>query len=144
MPEEHTGPYLQIATLCQSVLQETAGNLSLIRITDSVQVGGPTRDMQPIPFPITAVVSFRAGFAHGKYHIKISALAPSKGEVLTAQSAAYFEGEDRGVNSVFPLNILLQEEGVYWFRVFLEDMFVTQVPLRVVYQQIVAPQLGAR
>ena len=66
MPEEHTGPYLQMAVLCQAVLQEGNGQLSLIRITDALGIGGPMPEMQPAQITLHAVVTFRAGFAHGK------------------------------------------------------------------------------
>lgn len=143
MPEEHTGPFIQTAVLCQSVLQEGTGQLSLIRITDSLRVAGPLKEMQPAQIMLHAVVSFRAGFAHGKYNIKIVGYTPNKKEFITAEQAAFFEGEDRGVNAVFVLNMILPEEGVYWFDVVLQDTFVTRVPLRVLYQQISIPFVPA-
>jgi hypothetical protein len=44
------------------------------------------------------------------------------------------QGQDRGVNLV--LNIVFQpdQEGLYWFDVFLGDARVTRMPLRVMYQ----------
>ena len=140
MPEEHSGPYLQMAVLCQAVLQEGTGQLSLIRITDSIGLAGVMREMQPQPFMLQMIVTFRAGFAHGKYRVKVVGTNPtSKTEFVVGEQAPYFEGEDRGVNVIFILNLLLTEEGVFWFDVLLEDTFVTRVPLRVTYQQVALP-----
>jgi hypothetical protein len=139
MPEEHSGPFLQMAVLCQSVLQETNGQLSLIRVTDTVALAGPTPELQPQPFMLQMVVTFRAGFAHGQYRVKVSGTSPSKNEFVVGEQAPYFEGEDRGVNLIFVLTLILAETGVYWFEVRLHDTFVTQVPLRVTYQQIATP-----
>lgn len=139
MPEEHSGPFLQMAVLCQSVLQEGTGQLSLIRITDSLGLAGMMSEMQPIPIALQMVVTFRAGFAHGKYKVKVVGNTPSKDEFVIGEQSPYFEGEDRGVNLLFMVNLVLAEEGVFWFDVFLQDTFVTRVPLRVTYQQIVQP-----
>ena len=139
MPEEHAGPFLQMAVICQTILQEAAGHLSLIRITDSLGLAGTTREIQPQPINLQMAVTFRAGFAHGKYRVKVVGSTPSKNEFVIGEQSPYFEGEDRGVNLLFMVALVLTEEGVYWFDVFLEEQFVTRVPLRVVYQQIVLP-----
>jgi hypothetical protein len=139
MPHEHSGPYLQMAVLCQAVLQEQSGQISLIRITDSLGLAGPAKEMQPQPLMLHMVVTFRAGFAHGKYSVKVVGNSPSHTEFEVGEQSPYFEGEDRGVNVVFLTNLMLQEEGVYWFDVLLQDTFVTRVPLRIVYQQVAQP-----
>jgi hypothetical protein len=136
MPEEHTGPYLQMAALCQMVLQEPTGQLSLIRLTDSVGVSGQMKEMQPHSIMLHAVVSFRAGFAKGKYIIRLVGTTPSRTEFLAVEQGVFFEGEDRGVNAIFVIGMVLPEEGVYWFDIFLNGTFVTRVPLRVLYQQV--------
>jgi hypothetical protein len=135
-PDEITGPYLTTAVLCQSVLQEATGHLSLIRLTDSLGVMGQLPEMQPIPVTLHAVVSFRAGFARGKQEIRINGITPSRQGFVTASQFVYFEGEDRGVNAVFVLNLILSEEGVYWFDVLLEGVTVTRMPLRILYQRL--------
>ncbi len=139
MPEEHSGPFLQMAVLCQAVLQEGNGQLSLVRITDSLGLAGVQREMQPQPFTLHMVVAFRAGFAHGKYSVKVVGNTPSKQEFPVGEQSPYFEGEDRGVNLIFLLSLVLQEEGVFWFDVLLQDTFVTRTPLRVTYQQLAFP-----
>jgi hypothetical protein len=125
------------------VLQEASGQLSFIRITDALSIAGPLKEMQPATITLFAVVGFKAGFAHGKYEIKVNGITPSKNEFMTVNQAVYFEGEDRGVNAIFVLSLALPEEGVYWFDVLLQDVVTTRMPLRVLYQQIVQGFPGA-
>ncbi len=139
MPQD-TGPFLQVAVLCESVLREVDGRISLIRLVDQLNVAGAMKEMQPQPVSLHMVVGFKAGMAHGKYTVRIIGRLPQSGsELIAAEQGVYFEGQDRGVNAVFFLNMLMPEEGVFWFDVLLEGVPVTRVPLRIMYQQLVGP-----
>lgn len=65
------GPYLAMALLCEKVLREADGVLSLIRIVDRITVSfsGPDAPVQmpPAPVNLTLVVGFKSGFARGPY-----------------------------------------------------------------------------
>jgi hypothetical protein len=135
MEEELAGPYLTIAVLCEKVLQEKDGVLSAIRIISQMNIVGPTDEMLPTPLALTALVSFTAGFVTGKYIVRIRPISPSHHEMGGAQTPAFFEGQDRGVNLVFNLGLVLREEGIFWFEVLLQDKLVTRIPLRVLYQK---------
>jgi hypothetical protein len=56
-----------------------------------------------------------------------------------------FEGDDDGgVNVRLVLQFQAQEEGLYWFDVLLNDVLVSRMPLRVLYQVVTTnlpPQL---
>jgi tetratricopeptide (TPR) repeat protein len=46
----------------------------------------------------------------------------------------YFEGEeDHGVDVVADMSLKVDRTGIYWHRLFLDDIFITQMPLRIVY-----------
>jgi len=139
MLEEHAGPYLVMALFCEKVLQEQNGVLSIIRVVDQVNISGPLEEMQPTPITLNVVISFKAGIARGKYRIRLRGHTPTQKEIPTMESSAYFEGEDRGVNLVLVVNMLLQEEGIFWFDVMLEDAVVTRMPLRILYQRVATP-----
>ena len=47
-----------------------------------------------------------------------------------------FEGDDRGVNLIIAFNMVIDQEGVYWFDVMLDERLLTRVPLRILYQRI--------
>ena len=133
MPEHQGGPFLQMAVLCEKVLREADGVLSLIRIVDRFIVSGPQREMVPLPMRFTAVVAFKSGFFRGKYLVKLKPQSPS-GKVLTEQEfPLLFEGEDRGALLVCEVGLMVQEEGLYWIDVILEDQVATRIPLRILY-----------
>lgn len=133
------GPFVQVAALCESVIEDTTGVLSLIRIVDRLthtQVGHDVPDqMPPLPVNLSLVVTLKSGDARGRHSLVIRPEAPS-GERLPEMSApVLLEGEDRGVNFVGQLGLQLDQEGLYWFDILLNgDQMLTRVPLRLVYQ----------
>jgi hypothetical protein len=135
------GPYVQVATLCQSALQEQGGTLSLIRVTDRVSVPGTTPDMPPTQIQnLTIVIVLKSGEMRGRYNVKIRTTF-SEQTLGEFEIPVLFEAEDRGVGIVLPIGLLVKEEGVYWFDISLVGGgLLTRIPLRVMYQQM--PQFG--
>jgi hypothetical protein len=133
--ESLSGPHLQLACFCEKVLIEASQVVSLIRIVDRFTVSGQTPEMAPASISVFMVVSFKAGFIRGKHKIRVAAVSPNGTDLPPIEIPQLFEGEDRGCMIATQMNMLVQEEGLYWFRVFFEDIPVTQMPLRVVYQR---------
>jgi hypothetical protein len=141
MPESNlpsTGPFLGTAVLCEKVLQEADGVISIIRVVDRIThsaIGPEVADeMPPFTINLNALVSLKSGTAKGRFKVKIRPEAPS-GELLPAiEVPVLFEGEERGVNLILQIAIQAEHEGLYWFDVFLEEGRLTRIPLRVVYQ----------
>lgn len=137
---ETGGPYVQAAVLCEKVLQEKDGVLSIIRIIDTINItasGMTAPDEMPAgQINLPAVVSLKAGMLTGKYEIEIVPVTPSGKKMHGVTVSAYFEGNDRGVNVVLNMNLLVKEEGVFWFEVSVHDQLLTRIPLRVVYQRL--------
>ena len=132
---EYGGPFIQIAALCEKVLQEQDGVISLIRVVDRYTIPEPQKGKPPIPIQPTAVILFKAGFAAGKYYIKLKIHTPS-GKVLPEQEfPVLFEGNDRGAGIVAVMNLVLEEEGLYWIDINLQDSVapVTRMPLRIIH-----------
>ena len=125
-----------MAVLCEKVLQEKDGVLSLVRIVDRFSVRGTQQEMPPSAFQITLVVTFKSGSASGKHYIKIRLQKPSGGFMLEQEFPVLFEGADRGVGIVSQMGLILEEEGLYWIDVLFEDYVVTRIPLRVLYQRV--------
>lgn len=145
MTEDWGGPYLQAALLCERVLREQDGVLSAIRIVDRIiqQATGMgvavPQSMPPVAVDLSMLVTFKSGSSKGRSQIKITMEEPSGLLApIEVSHSVLFEGEDRGVNAVFTLNLQLAKEGLYWFRVFLDDRFVTRIPLRIIYQPVQA------
>jgi hypothetical protein len=133
-----TGPYLAVAALCEKVIEDKQGVLSLIRIVDRIVANVVAPDvpaaMPPIPVSLTAVVILRSGEARGRHSLKIRLEEPSGLQQGTTEIPVFFEGEDRGMNAVIPLQIVAREEGLYWFDVLVNDELLSRIPLRLIYQ----------
>lgn len=139
------GPYLNVATFCEQVIEEKSGVLSLIRMVDRINVtaSGPTvpESMPPQTLKWFLVISMRTGAARGTHTIKIEPELPSGIRQSPLLLSVHFEGgENQGQNVVTKINMPLQEPGLYWFRIYLDDQFLTQVPVEVVFSKIIAPK----
>lgn len=136
-----SGPHLQAALICERVLQEQDGVLSIIRVIDRVtfQLGPDGELIQP-QHPIFFVISFKAGKARGTYSIEIQREKPSGEQALVLNAPVHFEGEERGANVVIGGAFAPDEAGLYWFDVLFEGEQVTRIPLRAVFQPL--PTLG--
>lgn len=145
MPLPSGGPYLQLACLCENVIEDKAGVLSLIRIIDRIQIDahGPEA---PVSMPegkvsLKLVLSFKSGSARGSIPVTIQPIAPSGLKSLPAlKMDVFFEGEDRGANLVTNLQLPVKEQGLNWFDVSLEDQLITRIPLRIVYRRFTQTQ----
>ncbi|MEW5982693.1 MAG: hypothetical protein AB1806_10020 [Acidobacteriota bacterium] len=133
------GPYVAVAVLCEKVLHERDNTVSLIRIVDRLTISASAdapEEMPPVQATLTVFLAFKAGFARGKYRVTVRPVTPT-GDVLPEVSMpALFEGDERGVQHQIGLSLQFREEGLYWFDVLIEDLVVTRVPLRVLYQRI--------
>jgi hypothetical protein len=135
------GPYLAIATLCEKVLQETDGVISLIRNVDRWIVSGPTEEMPQTAIQATLIVTLKSGFHRGPGRITITPSTPRDVALPAMDIPVNFEGdEDRGFNIVIPMAFPVNEAGVYWFTIALDGQAISRIPLRVIYHRV-APTL---
>jgi hypothetical protein len=138
--ESISGPFVSVACICQTPLQEAMGNLSIIRIMDRVGIAGVTATMQPQPLQnLVLVVILRSGVLREHHKVKIVPIGPGEKPLPANEMSVLFEGDDRGPALILPLSIVATEEGLYWFDVYLEEQLLTRIPLRVIYQQIQSP-----
>jgi hypothetical protein len=134
------GPWLTAALLCERVIEDKEGTLTVVRIVDRVissAIGQGTPEQMPsVPVSVTLLVAFKSGDAHGRSDLRIELEPPTGLRTPIAQMLSILnEGEDRGSNLVLNLNFTAQHEGLYWFDLILDDRLITRVPLRVVYQR---------
>lgn len=139
-----TGPFLALAVFCEQVIEDKSGVLSLIRIVDRMYVyaSGPAapEEMPPSILNWFMVLSFKAGEARGSHPIKIERELPSGLKTEPIVLSAHFEGGNRGTNIISKLNMKLEMPGIYWFRIYVDDQFTTQIPVEVIYSRTVTPQ----
>jgi hypothetical protein len=134
---KNSGPYLAFAVICERVLRETDQVPSLIRIFDHLLINGPSPQLSPNSVPLTIAVGFRAGRKQGKSTVSIRPLSPSGQDLPGIEQPILFQGDqESGANLVGQILFPIQEEGLYWFGIFLDGTELTRVPLRIVYQQV--------
>ena len=138
------GPYLNIAAFCEQVIEDKSGVLSLIRVVDRINITaqGPTApdEMPPAMLNWSLVLTMKSGEARGSHTVKIEPELPSGIRLDPMLLSVHLEGGTRGQNVVSKLNMKLEMPGVYWFRILIEDQFLTQIPVEVIYSRIVTPQ----
>lgn len=146
------GPFLSAALICEKVLEEKDGVKSAVRIIDRVTrtvVGpSPPEEMEPFDYEATLLIRLKSGWARGSYPIRVDLVKPSGESPVPIQHTVYFEGEeDRGVDIVGNMRIRFDQTGIYWFKIYLAETLLTQIPLRVIYmpqvRQIPSPPSGS-
>ncbi len=134
-----SGPHVQLATFCEQVLQESSGVISLIRVLDRITIlaqgVGPENLPEGGRVNATLVVSLKSGDARGRSTIELVIEQPSGVRLPPQHIDMTFEGEERGVQLIAPVQLDAME-GLYWVYVILNGETLTQVPLRVMYQRV--------
>ena len=142
------GPYLNVAAFCEQVIEDKSGVLSLIRIVDRMNIiaQGPTAPEQMPPANLNwfLVLIMKSGEARGSHPIRIELETPSGIRSQSISFSAHFEGGNRGTQTISQLNMRLETPGIYWFRIHIDDQFMTQVPVEVIYSRIVTPPAPPR
>ena len=145
------GPFLSAALLCEKVLEEKDGVKTAVRIIDrvirTVVSPSPPQEMEPFNYEATLLIKLKSGWARGSYPVRVNLVKPSGESPIPMQHTVYFEGEeDRGVDIVGKLLITFDQAGIYWFKIYLGESLLTQIPLRVIYmpqvRQIPSPPGG--
>ena len=138
-----SGPHVQLATFCDMVIEDKTGTLTVVRLVDRYTVSGTTPDMQPTPIKTTLAVSLKAGFMRQKAMLKVQPISPSGRELQALELSILFEGDERGLQFVFPIQIVLDEDGLYWFDVKVDEQLLTRIPLRLLYQRVATAKSAA-
>jgi len=141
------GLYLNFAVICEKVLREADDVLSFIRIVDQVNmtiVTPPGVDVPPeLPqtssVPLTFAVGLKSAGYSGPVVVKLRVEEPAGLKLPEFQTVQQIAQADRGVNLIFPMQLPVQDEGVYWFVVEVSGDVLTRVPLRIGRQVVHQP-----
>ena len=133
-----------MAGLCEQVIEDKTGALSLIRIIDTIthteaRPDAPTQ-MPPVTYPMKMVIMLKPGHARGRHELKITAELPSGESKTPLVRSIQMEGEERGFNNIINMVFTFTMEGLYWFNVYLDDSLLTRIPLRIKYNRIVTQE----
>lgn len=139
------GPYVQVAAICEQVIEDKQGKMSLVGLYDRVIVqtrveGDVPVEMPPQRVPMKIVVALKSGEALGRHHLDTRLLQPSGHYSVSFTPPSLpilFEQEERGVNVVIDTQVPLEQEGLHWFEIYLDDeQLLTKIPLRAVFQPL--------
>jgi hypothetical protein len=141
-----TGPHLNIAAICERVITESDGAVTLIRVVDrlihTATGPEPPEVMPPLSVDnLQMVISLKADQARGRYALKLVIEAPDGGRTDVGEQDVHLTAGIQGINLVVGLRLALGQEGVYWIDVLFggphgqQDELMTRIPLEVVYQR---------
>jgi hypothetical protein len=144
------GLYLHFAVICERVLRETDEVLSFIRVVDQITVSVVTSAGLGLPLnlpfapsaPLTFAVGFKSAGYVGPVPVRIRVETPSGAALPEFETTPSIAAETDGLNLIFPIQLPVQDEGIYWFAVEVSGDVLTRVPLRVsrqIVQQAVSP-----
>lgn len=111
------GPYVQAALLCDHVVQESGGRVTIVGLLDRVVVRAAEAS-SATQIPATnvschAVVILKTGFRPGNYKLQLVLTSPSKKRIREfSVDISLPTEEDKGVNVVMPIQFPASEEGV--------------------------------
>ena len=135
-----SGPHVQIATLCDMVVEDKTGAICVIRAIDRFTVVGNTAEMQPAQIKTTMALCLKPDMAQHKASLKIQPVSPSGEQLPPGEMSILFEGRERGVQLILPMQLMLKEEGLYWFDILVDGQRLTRIPLRLIYQFVATGQ----
>ncbi len=132
-------PYLMAAVICERVIQDAEnGGYSLINIFDRLTVRAnafvplPTPET-PVPLTLTVFVAFRTSGKYTTTHqLTIRVLDPHQRTHEIVAGDVEF-GVGNGTNITAKLQIVLTSDRFYYFDFWLEERFLTRIPLEIVY-----------
>ncbi len=131
-------PYLGAALLCENVIEEKNGALTLVRITDRLEyeMEGVPQGSSPV-IVIRGLIAIRSGPVQGEFSLEIRPLRPNgqpKGPPLKIPPVKLLGG-DHGANIILNMQLMIEEEGLHWFDVYFEDELLTRIPLIIARKQ---------
>jgi len=135
-----SGPFIQAAMICEKVLEEKDGVLSIVRVIDRLMhaVNAPTLpdELPKVTFQCVLLVMLKSGRARGRHQLEIVMEAPSGQRNQVVTTSVQLEGEERGANLLLRIGLTFDSEGLYWFDVRLDDRLQTRIPFRMMYQLV--------
>ena len=124
-----SSPNLTFAVLCERVLQEKDGVLSIMRIADRVTVTEPVGiDPGLVTVPLQMALGFRPSEpVEGELQLRVQ--DPSGGQTEPLKMGLLVRGAGEGTNVIIPLTLNRPQTGVYWIEVVFAKQLLARVPL---------------
>ena len=120
-------PLIAHAVLCEKVLVETDGVLTLVRVVDQLNVAPGS----PAIVRLYLVLGFKSETDAEQLGLKVRMQHPDGHEDPMLGFDLDLAGSGGGSTLFVRLALSLTERGLYWFNVRLSDLVVARVPLRI-------------
>lgn len=127
-------PFVVVACLCEKVLTESDGVLSIIRVVDQFTVGAPLAVVERLlpHLVLTLVLALKSNENVGKHELSIQLVGETKSEEARKLEVEFPAGPLGAVNIVMQIAIgTVKNFGDKRFDVFFDGGFLTSVPFRV-------------
>jgi hypothetical protein len=131
-------PYLKFGTICERVLEEKDGVLSLIRIVDkfTLTITGkePPGQLPRVVRLLTIIMSWVGGL--GSHEAAFNIISPG-GEIQQSPRSWSFtlDAINQGHNIIVTLPVSMAKEGVYWIEFILNDQVKSRIPFQMLYER---------
>jgi hypothetical protein len=138
------GPYIAVASLCDLVLHEKDERISCIRFLDTLNLAISEDAPDPLP-PVVVqangLLSFKSGKFVGSKTLQIVLRNPLGKQGKPIQTFPLtFKGHEQGANVILRMQIQIEQEGLYYFDISLDEEIVTRIPLRVFITRTKQPE----
>jgi hypothetical protein len=131
-------PWVAAATICEKLLEDKDGAISIIRMVDRFTVPRPPPDWNkktPLVIALTGIVSFRSGDVNGERVVSIYGTSPSgKRREKLLEAKVLFQGESAGVNMKLNLVFRFFSEGNHWVDIYVEKWHATRIPITIMFE----------
>lgn len=123
-------PTLSAALICERILQEHDGTVSVIRIIDSVEMGiaAPPgarlpSPLPPLTIPLAVLVAVKSGGTRGRQSFRVSINGPDGRSALGPEVGfeTTFERDESGHNLILNIGLQVRESGLYWLEIYWKD-----------------------
>jgi hypothetical protein len=136
---KNTKPYVAIATVCEKVLLEKDGVVSVIRVVDTFTVAELPAGALP-NLALTAMIALKAGDLVGESRLSLIIAAPDGTRSPFPESwPVVFGGGETGANFVVTFGLPPNKPGLYWIEVLWNGESLTKIPIRLRQAQAAAP-----
>lgn len=132
-------PYLKLGAICERVLQEKDGVLSIIRMVDqfTLTVAGkePPDQLPEGEALLTIVMSWVGGL--GRHEAVFNIVSPG-GEAQPSPRSWSFtlDAINRGHNIIVTLPVKIRREGIYWIEFILNGQVKSRIPFQIRYEPL--------
>lgn len=127
------GPYLLSAVLCLGATRDKNGHVNLRGLMQEYHSPAPLGPALPRLVLVGVIyIAFAAGAAIGERRLTVVYQPAGEPDDTVVDERLMFLGGEQITSKSLNFTLGFHTPGVYWFRILLDGVMVTRVPLRVV------------